>query len=229
MAKEQPRIEKIIALCDPVEVIADIGTDHGLIAYGFLEAGKAKKAIATDISKPSLAKAKKRFQGSAYESKVIFRLGSGFSILEAGEANAAVIAGMGGPLIISLLETAENVVRTFSYLMLAPQSYPERVRTYLLTHQYDIMEEHYVMQEEKCYVLMKVAPTETSVSYTTEELLLGRNVKTSPAYFAYLSGKEKETARVLKELEHSPAHKRRAEMHHAYNIYKKALTEENER
>ena len=52
------RINFIIENLDVVETLADIGTDHGYVPLLALEKGLCKKAIACDINKEPLDKAK---------------------------------------------------------------------------------------------------------------------------------------------------------------------------
>jgi len=48
------RLEQIVALCDNVKCIADIGCDHGYVTAELILSNKCSKVIATDISARSL-------------------------------------------------------------------------------------------------------------------------------------------------------------------------------
>ena len=91
------RLDKILSLSDPVHTMADIGTDHGFVPYLFLKENLAQKAIAIDISEPSLNKAKELLKN--LQKDYDCRLGDGLKALKKEECQAIIIAGMGGALI----------------------------------------------------------------------------------------------------------------------------------
>lgn len=80
-------------------VVADIGTDHGLLPRYLLEQGIAQRVIAVEKSEGPWEVARQALE--SYEAEV--RLGDGFSPLEPGEVDCACICGMGAWLITSLL------------------------------------------------------------------------------------------------------------------------------
>ena len=53
------RIDTLCSLLAPAKVFADVGCDHGYCTEYMLENGLCEKAIFSDVSKGSLAKAEK--------------------------------------------------------------------------------------------------------------------------------------------------------------------------
>ncbi len=96
------RLEKIVAALPRCRVLADVGCDHGYIGIAALERGLAEKVCFIDVSASSLAKARtncpERYLAAA---EFICRNGIGNVT-----ADVAVIAGMGGAEIISVLQNA---------------------------------------------------------------------------------------------------------------------------
>src|SRR5699024_8275793 len=76
--------------------VADIGTDHGYVPLYLYEQGKIEKALACDINRGPLEKAKENIASAKAERVVEARLGSGLTPVRIGEVESAVIAGMGG-------------------------------------------------------------------------------------------------------------------------------------
>ena len=147
------RLRYIIDITDNFNVIADIGTDHGYVAVGLLQEKKAHKVISSDISSNSLQKAIDYVKSNYLEDKIDTRVGSGLSVLQADEADAVIIAGMGGVLISKILE--DDYDNKFSKksptLILQPVQQASNLRYYLYENNFDIIDEHYIDDMGKYY------------------------------------------------------------------------------
>ena len=150
------RLRYIIDITDNFNVIADIGTDHGYVAVGLLQEKKAHKVISSDISSNSLQKAIDYVKSNYLEDKIDTRVGSGLSVLQADEADAVIIAGMGGVLISKILE--DDYDNKFSKksptLILQPVQQASNLRYYLYENNFDIIDEHYIDDMGKYYHIM---------------------------------------------------------------------------
>ncbi|WKB37264.1 tRNA (adenine(22)-N(1))-methyltransferase TrmK [Terrilactibacillus sp. S3-3] len=69
------------------------------------------------------------------------RLGDGFQVIERGEADTIVIAGMGGELISEILERGEAKLTRETTLILQPNIREVTLRTWLDQHQWTIVDE----------------------------------------------------------------------------------------
>ena len=67
-----------------------------------------------------------------------------FSALKVQEVQSAVIAGMGGNLVIRILEEGHDVVSCLKECILQPQSEPDKVRAFLLQEGFFFIEEDMV-------------------------------------------------------------------------------------
>ena len=150
------RIEFIIENLDKVDTIADIGTDHGYVPLIALEREICNKAIACDINKDPLDKAKLNAILEGAGDELEFRLGGGFEPLNINEANEVVIAGMGGNLIRDILEADIEKVKSVDCLVLVPAQNPEVLREYLYNNNYEIIKEDLCFDEGIYYELFKV-------------------------------------------------------------------------
>jgi tRNA (adenine22-N1)-methyltransferase len=102
------RLKAIVSMVPETETVADIGCDHGKVAVWLLKNGIAKYAVCGDLSGRSLDKARKLAASKGLGDAVSLREGSGFDVLNKGEAQTAVVAGMGGELITSILEQGKD-------------------------------------------------------------------------------------------------------------------------
>lgn len=150
------RLNWIIEKINKVEVIMDVGTDHGYIPIYLVKNNIAKKVIASDINKEPLKKAKINVSLDGVADKIDLRLGRGLSPLNNKEADAVIIAGMGGNLIRDILENDLNKIKNLEYLILQPAQNPEVLRKYLYNNNYEILEEDICLDENKYYEIFKV-------------------------------------------------------------------------
>ena len=115
-----------------------------------------KKAVASDINKGPLEKAKLNVMLDNLNESIDVRLGPGLETVKPGEIDALVIAGMGGNLIIDILEEDMPIACKFKFMILQPAQNPEVLRKYLYTEGYEIIDEDICFDEGVYYELFKV-------------------------------------------------------------------------
>ena len=150
------RLNFIINNIEKTSVLADIGTDHGYIPLYATRNGLCDKAIAIDINKDPLDKARLNAILEGAGDELEFRLGDGFTPLKKDEVEVAIIAGMGGNLIRDILEESIDKVSSLNYLILVPAQNPEVLREYLYNNDYEIICEDLCEEEGIYYELFKV-------------------------------------------------------------------------
>lgn len=128
------RLQRIADLVDEGSVLADIGCGHAKVSLYCLQQGIVSRAIAVDCSAPTLASA--RAAAERMGLPLDCRLGDGLRPLGQGEADLAVIAGMGGNEMVSILSQAAFCMPT---LILVPQKNVDLVRKYLFAADYRIV------------------------------------------------------------------------------------------
>lgn len=169
------RLKALVRMVPKVDVVADIGCDHGYVPITLLKEQRIKKAIAMDINKGPLERAKKNIVDHGYGDQIETRLSNGFDALNIGEVDLAIIAGMGGKLMISILSKEIDKTKSIPHLILQPQSDIEEVRLFLPTIGYTCIEEDMLEEDHKFYFLMKVRKTEEEISPFSEmELRFGK-------------------------------------------------------
>lgn len=154
------RLKLIAGFVTEGYVVADIGTDHGYIPIWLIKADRIPRAIAMDIGKGPLERAQENIKQYGYEDRIETRLSDGLKELRENEADSVVIAGMGGPLIVSLLEAGKTALNTVKELILSPHTDIYLVRHYLIENGYDIVREEMVYDMGKYYTVMKAVHTE---------------------------------------------------------------------
>ncbi|MCF2569570.1 tRNA (adenine(22)-N(1))-methyltransferase TrmK [Mediterraneibacter glycyrrhizinilyticus] len=152
------RLSAVAALVTDGYRLADIGTDHAYIPICLAGAGRIPEAVAMDVNQGPLFRAEENIRMHGLEDRIKTRISDGFASLEKGEADAAVIAGMGGPLMIRILREGAEVVSTLKECVLQPQSEIEKVRAFLLEEGFFFLDEDMVEEDGKYYPMMKVQP-----------------------------------------------------------------------
>jgi len=147
------RLKGIVSMVPESETVADIGCDHGKVAVWLLKNGKANHAVCGDLSGRSLEKAKKLAQSKGLLGAVSLREGSGFDVLDAGEAQTAVVAGMGGELIASILEKGK--AKLPQTLVLSCNKGSGVLRKWLMENGFAIEDEDLVLENRHYYPVIR--------------------------------------------------------------------------
>lgn len=120
---------------------------------------KIPSAIAMDVRKGPLSRAKEHIRQYGLEEYIQTRLSDGLENLKAGEGDTLVIAGMGGPLMERILTDGQSVRDSFSEMILQPQSDIPHFRRFIQSQGFQIVEEKMVEEEGKFYPMMRVVRT----------------------------------------------------------------------
>lgn len=214
--------DRLMLMADQIEkneTMADIGTDHGFLPMYLADEGICPKVILTDVSAGSLEKArdnvkelveKRREEGREFDTGTFdFRLGDGITVLEPGEADAIVIAGMGGILISEILEKNMEVARTAKRIIMQPRKGSGRLRYSLIKNGFEV-ERELLVREGKfiCEVIVAAYKADKSaemsapcgdISYSVPEKLL----ENGSIALEYIKRKLNTQKRILSEMENS--------------------------
>lgn len=149
------RMKQVADMVEPCHVAADIGCDHGYVSIYLIEQGLAEHVIAMDVRTGPLSRAEQNVKQKHLQTKIQCRLSDGLEKLAPGEADTIVIAGMGGPLMVRILEQGADKRLGNETLILQPQSDIPAVRQYLHRIGYAIEEEGMLQEDGKYYTIMK--------------------------------------------------------------------------
>ncbi|MEL7646754.1 MAG: class I SAM-dependent methyltransferase [Sedimentibacter sp.] len=152
------RLECIKSMVSRCAAAADVGTDHGYVAEMLLNDNICERVIATDLNEGPLKRATEYLTGISLDQRCDFRLGSGLTVLEEGEADSIIIAGMGGDLIADIIETSKNIALAAKELILQPMTAADKLRKYLTESGFVIEDEKIVKEYHHYYFIMKAVP-----------------------------------------------------------------------
>lgn len=189
------RLDAIKALVLPAKRIADVGCDHARIAEYCVNCGIAESVVASDISEQCLNKARARL-GNA--DNVTFVCCDGIKY----DCDEAVIAGMGGLLIMQILESATCLPET---LVLCPHRDCYAVRSKLTELGYTIDVDTDICDRGKFYSVMRAVRGTQKQALSELQLLFGVNVAKDSAvlkarlkklYYTYMQAPESNALKI---------------------------------
>lgn len=210
------RLKTIASMVEKCEVLVDVGTDHAYIPIYLVKKGICSKAIASDINKGPVEKAKFNIKLEGLKSKIECRLGSGLSTVVKNEVDVAVIAGMGGNLIRDIILQDEEVFKNMEYAILQPVQNPEVLREFIYKRGYEILDEELCIEEGKYYQILKVKFNKEpknvdSIYYEVGEKLLEKKHPLVKEFLQHLLNKYNKIYYSIKE-ETELANKRKQEV-----------------
>ncbi|OAA92469.1 tRNA (adenine(22)-N(1))-methyltransferase [Clostridium coskatii] len=150
------RLKIVSSMVDNCECVADIGTDHGYVPIYLVESKVCKRAIASDINKGPVEKARFNIKLHGLENKIDVRLGSGLATIKPGEAQYVIIAGMGGNLIRDIIIDGMEVFKKADALILQPMRNSEVLREYIYKSGFKIIDEELCIDENRFYEIIKI-------------------------------------------------------------------------
>lgn len=207
-----PRLQAILDLLIVGASLADVGTDHGLLAVEAIRCGRVQRVVAVDINEQPLQAARMLVERFALQDRIQLRLSDGLSDVEAAEMEQVVIAGMGGSLIRRILaeawqRTPEKMtsVRRF---VLQPMNHEADLRSWLAERGWPLLDERIVAEKERLYPIIVTQPGAVSYHLDPIELLLGPlNLERATEELGLLIDREIERRRIaLREMEAAGAH-----------------------
>ena len=150
------RLEEIINLVEDNSIVADIGTDHGIVPYELIKSNKAKKVIASDISEKSLDKLREKLDYLDEPEKIILNVSDGLDNLNEYQVDTIIISGMGGNLIVDILNKNIDVAKSANCLILGANNSLSVLRKFLHDNSFEIIEEVDLFENDKYYQIIKI-------------------------------------------------------------------------
>jgi len=147
-----------VKLLTPGLRTADIGCDHAYVSIYLIERGIASYVYAMDVVPGPLSKANENINRAKLSDKIETRLSDGAKELKAGEAEAAIIAGMGGMLMEKIISDSLEIFLSMKELVLQPQSDLPHFRRFLYEKGFIITAEDMVLEDGKYYPMIKAVP-----------------------------------------------------------------------
>ncbi len=174
------RLRTIARFCPPGAKVADIGSDHALLAAYLLRNGIASRVIAGELNEGPFQAAKKQLAALGLMDRSEVRKGDGLAVLSAGEVDVICIAGMGGQLIASILAAGKTKLEGVRRLILQPNVGEEVVRRWLLENGWQLVDEAILEEDGIIYEILVAEPGEPLAPYKGKERSVEELIRIGP-------------------------------------------------
>lgn len=179
----------------------DIGADHGRLSCFLLANNTCERMCVSDLSAPSLEKAKRLLRMHSLEDRADFCVGDGLNVLPQ-RADAVAILGMGGKTIAHILKNGQSKLEKAT-LIVSAHTEVQLLRKAIVEIGYSIKKEDIAYAGGRFYVIIQAQPGQ--MEYTEKELLIGPVLLKgeSDHYLEYLSWRKSVLAGSMNDVNHA--------------------------
>ncbi len=157
--------------------LADIGSDHAYLPISLCLEGKIECALASDINAGPVASAVANIAKNALIDKIKAIHADGLDGAQDFAPDCITILGMGGELIVSILDRAKWVRDKNITLVLQPMTHGEILARYLAESGFEIIDENIVCdggRDDRIYRIIKAKYDGKARGISEIDALIGR-------------------------------------------------------
>lgn len=154
--------------------LADIGSDHAYLPVALMLQKQIAYAVAGEVVEGPYQSARRQVRKNRLEEHITVRLANGLAaITPEDRIDTVVIAGMGGPLIRSILEEGQTNqhLAGVNRLILQPNVGEMPLRIWLQDNGYQIIEETILSENDKQYEIIVAEAGQSH--YSAKQLFFG--------------------------------------------------------
>lgn len=226
--KLSKRLEAVASFVPTGAVLADIGSDHAYLPCYLVHKNVISQAVAGEVVKGPYESAVRQVRTEGLTGNITVRLADGLAAIQPEDhVDTVTIAGMGGPLIVSILEKHPQALESVTRLVLQPNIHAKVIREWAMQNDWAILNEEILEEDGKIYEVLVLQRGEEALTET--EVLLGKQLIAARSD-VFVEKWTKEIAnwqRVLQSIEKAEAtpeiEAKRAELHHLIELVKEAL------
>jgi len=171
-------------------VVADIGTDHAYLPIYLIQQHISPKVIATEVTWGPYRRALINVKKAGLQGFIDVRRGPGLRTLSQGEAQTAVMAGMGGETIANIIRESGPLAGFLELMLLAPMRSQPELRKQLFAMGFKIIDEDIAVEDSRYYEIMAVR-RQSPVPFDDADIVVGPVLrrKKTPAVLKYIEYK----------------------------------------
>ena len=117
-----PRLAAVAAQVRPGARLLDVGTDHAYLPAYLVGQGICPRAVASDVREGPCARARATVKACNLERDIAVVKTDGLHGFTLEDVDDVVLAGMGGELMLTILEAAPQIRQQRLHLILQPQT-----------------------------------------------------------------------------------------------------------
>lgn len=178
--KLSKRLLAIAKLVPKNSIVADIGSDHGLVLIYLAKNNLIQKGYGVE-NKVGPFNILKRALKPFYWQNLIPILSDGLLNL-ASDVNCLVLAGMGGENIINILEKGKENLKNVQFIICDPHTLIPSVRMFLSKNQFLIEDEMLIYEKNQFYEISLYQKTKKEIKYSSFEINYGPYISKSSLF-----------------------------------------------
>lgn len=158
--------------------LADIGSDHAYLPIFLCLDGKIECALASDINEGPVAAAIANIGKNGLSDKIKAIRADGLDSAREFAPDCITVLGMGGELIVSILERADWIRDEKITLVLQPMTHPEILSAYLAKNGFEVVDEVIVCdggRDDRIYRIIAAKYCGVEYCLTEVEAFIGKN------------------------------------------------------
>lgn len=212
--------------------LADIGSDHAYLPANLLLNQRIEFAIAGEVVKGPFENAQQEVLKHHLTGSLEARLADGLAAIEAADRiDVITICGMGGSLISQILDAHPEKLVGVKRLILQPNVGESELRIWLVNHQFEIMTERILTEDDQFYEIIVAEPTILPVAYNHRELTFGPELimHQGPVFQAKWQGEIDRLSQVIVQMQHAkqPPVDKIKEFQAQLQLIQEVLTDDN--
>lgn len=184
--------------------LADIGSDHAYLPAYLVLQDQIEWAIAGEVAQGPFQSAQATIDYYQVQDRIQARLGDGFQVVEPEDRiNLATICGMGGSLIINILEGGHARKVLPDLLVLQANNQVPQLRRYLQDLNYQLMDEALVEEKGQIYQILQAKRQDQVTLLDDRQLLFGPHqlMKQGPVFKRYWLNEQDHRQKVLDQMQ----------------------------
>lgn len=157
--------------------LADIGSDHAYLPIALCTENKIEYALASDINEGPVSAARANVKKNGLDSRIEVIRADGLDKAERFAPDCIAVLGMGGELIVSILDKASWIRDEKITLVLQPMTHAEALAKYLASQGFAIIDEAVVCdggRDDRIYRIVKARFSGETYELSESEALIGR-------------------------------------------------------
>ncbi len=170
MKKLSKRLLTIANMVDDGADIADIGSDHCSLPIHLFKTKRIGYAFAVENKKGPYNRMKKAIDDSSFP--IVASLSNGLDELPPN-VDTIILAGMGGNLIIDILEKGKNKIQNVETIIVDAHNDRPKLTKYLSENGFSLTASEFISDDEKYYDVMKWERSDVNSSYDELEIKYG--------------------------------------------------------
>ncbi|MCM3710871.1 tRNA (adenine(22)-N(1))-methyltransferase [Sporosarcina luteola] len=149
------RLAAVASFVEQGTTLADIGSDHAYLPCYLVKVGKISKAIAGEVVKGPYESAIKNVQKKGLTESITVRMANGLDAIHASDGvDTVTIAGMGGPLIASILRDGADKLHSVKRIVTQPNIHAMSIREWAVQNGWKIVDEQILKEDHKIYEII---------------------------------------------------------------------------